>query len=544
MQHLKGGIVLRRRAQVRLWADSNTLVLTMHVLLASFVAFHAYPATQDGPAHLYGAHIVAALRRHANSPYRDFFSLNLHPVANSLFTYLAIAVERYANINWAVRIALFAALVGMPLSTQAFARALRSQCRPDALYRLPVQPTTSLACLLAYNYFTYRGLFNYALSIPFVFGCLAAVLAVGAPRRSFGEQCLLALGAGVCALLAALAHPGALAFLLVAIAVLAVSASFEQRVVAATTATLLFFMGVESRIKGDISAPTRFMSPWSSLLSFVRALGITQSWFEVLPACALLAAAIYAASRALPRPARVRAEWTAVWPALLACAMTLGFFVMPFEYGGAAGLNERIPLLAVLLLLPYFELPTRLSRFWPAAFASFAVYTAAERVRLDRSAQGIRDSAAADVIPRGSVVYALSLRVKLGAVSADLGRHLLADVARRRELVAGTVFCSHPAHVLRCTSRTPPVGSEDAIQAFEHLSSVARGQALTNPRSPIRVSFEEVKPQAAKLRYWLVLDDSTLGPAFDRFVAAPLGARLLSNPADPIRVYENVGAPD
>jgi hypothetical protein len=515
----------------------------LHVVLASFVAFHAYPATQDGPAHLYGAHIVAALRSHASSPYREFFSANLHPVANSLFTYLAIAVERYANIDWAVRIALFVALLGMPLSALAFAQALRSQARAEGLHRLPVQPTTSLACLLAYNYFTYRGLFNYALSIPFVFGCLAAVLATGAPRRSFRELCSLGLAAGVCALLAAFAHPGALAFLLVALALLAVSASFKQRAVAATTAAVLLFMGLQSRMHGDTPSPTRFMSPLTSLLSFVRALGITQTWLEVLPACALLAVAILAASRALPRPARVVAEWTAVWPALLACAMTLGFFVVPFEYGGAAGLNERIPLLVVLLLLPYFELPARLSRFWPAAFAGFALYTVVERVRLDRSAQRVRASAAADLIPRGSVVYALSLRVKLGAVSADLGRHLLADVARRRDLVAGTVFCTHPAHVLRCTAEAPPIGDEDAIQAFEHLSSVAQSQALTNPGSPIRSSFEQVKPKAARLRYWLVLDDATLGPAFDRFVAAPLGARLLSNPSDPIRVYENDGAP-
>ena len=117
----------------------------MHVVLAAYASFHAYPATQDGPAHLYGAHILAVLRSGASTPYRDVFLPNLHPVANSLFTYWAIAVERYAPIDWALRSAFFVALVGMPLAAHAFARALRSQARPEARYRLPEQPATSLA---------------------------------------------------------------------------------------------------------------------------------------------------------------------------------------------------------------------------------------------------------------------------------------------------------------------------------------------------------------------------------------------------------------
>ena len=141
------------------------VVLTLHTLLALFVSFSAYPATQDAPAHLYGAHIVGALLAAKSSPYQGFFTANLHLAGNSLFTYFALAVERFASIEWAASLALFAALVGMPLAVMALSRALRLQASPLAGRRLPEVAATSLACVLAYNYFAYRGFINFTLGV-------------------------------------------------------------------------------------------------------------------------------------------------------------------------------------------------------------------------------------------------------------------------------------------------------------------------------------------------------------------------------------------
>jgi hypothetical protein len=89
----------------------------------------------------------------------------------------------------------------------------------------------------------------------------------------------------------------------------------------------------------------------------VRVLGVTVTWAEVVPALALLAALFWAAQKAL-RPIRaLRRSWATAWPAVCAAAIMLIYFFVPFEYGGAAGLNERIPMFASVLLLPYVALP-------------------------------------------------------------------------------------------------------------------------------------------------------------------------------------------
>ena len=516
--------------------------MSLHALLALFVSFHAYPATQDGPAHLYGAHIVGALKAGESSIYSSFFASNLHAAGNSLFTYFALFVERFGSIEWAARLAVFAALVGMPLALIAFTRALRAQAPTASRRRLPDAAATSLGCFLAYNYFTYRGLFNYALAVPLALLALAALVGLGTPRLSFGRRAWLALASVGLAYLAALAHPAATAFLLVAVVLVSCDGGGLRKLFAALIVALLLGVALASRISRDAPSRTAWVNPLVALQSFVRALGLTLTWAELVPAMLLLGFALVGARRGLASPRRWFAEWSTVWPALLGGGMALGYFFVPFEYGGAAGLNERIPLFSVLLLLPYVALTPRLSRWLPPAFVAFAVYTGVERVRIDGMASAVRDSTSAQLIPRGSVVYAASLRIKMGAVSADLGRHVLADVARRRDLIAGTVFASHPAHVLRATSQAPPVASGSAVQGFEHLSASERAAALGNPNSPIRRGFEQMRREAQPFHYLLVVGEPSLNAAFERFVTEPLGARLLSPAGDALRVYAVGGA--
>jgi hypothetical protein len=516
---------------------ANIVVLALHALLALFVACHDYPATQDGPAHLYAAHVLRSLSHDPSSPYRAYFSANLHPVANSLFTYLALAVAGHAPLDWAVRLAMLLALWGLPLSVLAFQRALRAQAGQNAAPRLPEVSATSLACFLAYNYFLYRGLLNYALSLPLAMGCLAAVIATGErgiSKMAYGARVGLAL---ICGTLAGLAHPSAVGFLLVGIGAACVSGAGARKLAGAVAALPLSGLALASRVSGGRSLPVAFSTPLQSLAMFVRALGITYSWLEVVPVALVLGIVLRGAVRALARPLTWRQQWQFCWPLFMAVCMAVGYFFVPFEYGGLAGLNERIPLFVVLLLLPYAPVTSRM-RFWlPVGFAAFSLYTAVQSVRVDAGARVVRDSHAADAIPRGSLVYAISLRVKNSALSVDLGRHVLADLAREHELVMGEVFCTHPAHVVQCTSLVPPMADLSAIQAFEHQSGTEQAASLADPHSTIRRSFDAMRTVAPHADYLLVVGADALDAAFARHVVAPLGAVALSNTPAPVRAY-------
>src|SRR5262249_1713561 len=107
------------------------------------------------------------------------------------------------------------ALLGMPLAIVALERALREArgLEPSELNPLPL----ALGGMLAYNYFLYRGLFNYVLGVPLAIGSLAAIVACGARRASRVRRVALGVCGCALALLAALAHPAALVFLLAAI---------------------------------------------------------------------------------------------------------------------------------------------------------------------------------------------------------------------------------------------------------------------------------------------------------------------------------------
>ena len=95
-----------------------------HVVVAAFVALARYPATQDGPAHLYTVHVLRELARDPASPYHRYFIPNIHFGANGLFFYFGIWAGRYWPLERATSLAFFTALVLLPLSALAFAKAL------------------------------------------------------------------------------------------------------------------------------------------------------------------------------------------------------------------------------------------------------------------------------------------------------------------------------------------------------------------------------------------------------------------------------------
>lgn len=521
----------------RLSARTNGIILALHAILAPFVALRGYAATQDGPAHLYGGHILWSLAHDPASPYAAFFSANLHPRSNSLFSYAVVLLEGTLSAERIGGLALLFGLWGLPLSALAFSRSLRLVASSGPSPVLPPLTATWLACPLAYNYFLYRGFFNYALSIPLAFFCLAAVVASGSSNQGRIARAIFGASAPVFAFLASLAHPAAIVFLLVSIPFAALRASFFGRVIASSAIGLLLAFGLASRIRNDGPLRMRFSNPLTSAWMIARTLGITHTWLEVIPAVILLGLLGWGALRAARRLRPLRNTWPTAWPAVLAAGLMIAYFFVPFEFGGAAGLNERIPLFSAMLLIPYVPLTPTLATPSLVGFAVFSVYTALGSVARDARIRTLREAPGAQLIPRGSVVYTVSLQTKLGSVSADLGRHLLADVARRNDLVAAEVFCGHPAHVLVCQPPVPPSYDGSAVQRFEHLEPQDQRRALDDATSPIRQSFAEIARSAPHSDYLLVLGAPLLDETFDRDVVAPLGATLLGPPGAPVRTY-------
>jgi hypothetical protein len=486
--------------------------------------------------------VLWSLQHDPSSPYARFFVSNLRPIGNSLFSYLALGLMGHLSEERIASLALFAALWGFPLSAIAFSGALRRAATPEERSNLPNVAATSLACPLAYNYFFYRGFFNYAVSVPLAMLCLAGVVASGDERARRLARASFGAGAVVFGLLAALAHPAAMVLLLVATPAACLRGSELRRIVGgAVTLLLILFAGV-SRVSTDGPSPTRFSSPFSAIWMAVRAVGVTHTLLEVISALALLGLVGWGAVRVSRQIRSLRTTWATFWPAALALVLIPGYFFVPFEFGGAAGLNERIPLFVAMLLLPYVPLTRKLGSGLVVGFTAFSLYTAIESVPRDARAERIREARGASLIPRGSVVYPVSLQIKLGSLSADLGRHILADVARRHDLVAPEVFCGHPAHVLRCQKSVPAGYDESPIQEFEHLSWSERRRALNDPRGALGKTFAQMVEGAKQTDYLLVVGAAPLDDAFNSRVLVPLGASLLGPADGPVRAYRLPGA--
>jgi hypothetical protein len=512
-------------------------VLVVHLSLSFFIALRGYPATQDGPAHVYGAHVLWALKSGTRTPYRGFFSSNLHPAGNSLYTYIQLALEASIGAERAAGLALFASLLGFPAAAFAFDAALRRAARPGALFHLPARPLPWLACPLAYNYFFYRGFFNYTLSLPLGMLCLAALVATGERGGSSTAKAVLACSACLFAALASLAHPAALVFLLVAAPVSCARGSNFRRTVGAAVLCILVCFLFESRISSGEAAPMTFVSPRSAAWMFVRAVGVSHSWLELVWALGLVATVAGGARRAARHFGGLCEHFETLWPAALALVLSVAYFFVPYGFGGAAGLNERIPLFVVFLLLPYASLTQSLSRVLLLGFVGFAVSTAAFSSSREARVQVIREATAAERIPIGSVVYLVSLQIKLGSVSVDLGRHLLADIARKRDFVSNGVFCGHPGHVIRCEPGVPHGYDASSIEDFEAFDREKQRSLLEDPRSEIRRTLEEIRNRTIGTPYLLVLGAPELDAAFERFVLVPLGAVRLNVGVGPVRAY-------
>ena len=288
------------------------------------------------------------------------------------------------------------------------------RCRPGG--RSLGASAWALACPLAYSYFLYRGLFNYALGIPFAFFALSAVVALGVEMRAT-TRVALTLGALAATALAAFAHASAIAFLFFAIPVACAAtraprAGF-QRAVGVALMALLFASMHTSTLGGSGAPAPEWWPPWTMVLALVRTFGVTQSWFEIVPALTLLTVLGATVVRLAPSLLALRTRYSELWPFALALVVFAGYFVVPNAMNGISGLSQRLPLFAAMLLLPFVPASGRVARALAYAAAPFGIYVALINASHERHVRAMLEAADAVPMERDASIYLVALDVTL-----------------------------------------------------------------------------------------------------------------------------------
>ena len=519
--------------------SGNGLVMLGHIALAAFLCIGRYPATQDGPAHAYTVHVLDALLHDPSSVYHRYFTANLHFGSNGLFFYAGLWASRWMSIERFTSLVFFLSLVLLPLSAFAFSRSLSAAMAPPN--RLPMTSAWSLACPLAYSYFLYRGLFNYSLGLSFAFFALAAVVAQGAQFPA-SRRALLFSSALLATALAAFAHASAIAFLLAAIPVACLdgnaSGSRARRMTGLAAWLLLVASTRTSHIGSDGPLDASWWSPWKSLALLVRAFGVTQSWAEIAPAITLILVLAWTVARLAPELLKLRSGHMELWPVALGLIVLGGYFVVPNTMRGISGLNERLPLFAAMLILPYVPADGRTMRAVAWAAIPFFAYVGAINERKDARLLALKDAADAVRMEKGSIVHFVPLDLKLGSLTADLGRYFGADVARRHDAVTANVFVGNPVFPLLETRETPKLADVTPVEAFARMSSTEQSRALNDKKSPIRRFFADTVTHARGAQYLVVVPKPELEDALREFVIRPLDAHPARGFSSALPVYE------
>src|SRR5207244_1508947 len=160
-----------------------------------------------------------------------------------------------------------------------------------------------------------------------------------------------------------------------------------------------------------------------------------------------------------------------------------------------------LPLFAAMLIIPFVPATGRVARALAWAALPFGLYVAAINARLESRVRALREAGDAVTIEPGAIVYPATLDLKLGSISADLGRYLLADIARHHDAVTGNLFYGHPVFPVQGTLETPSVPDPTPVQAFAHFTPEERAAALADPKSPIQAYFAESREKAKLARY-------------------------------------------
>ena len=158
--------------------------------------------------------------------------------------------------------------------------------------------------------------------------------------------------------------------------------------------------------------------------------------------------------------------------------------------------------------------------------------------RHDAAVRALLEAADGVEMERGAIVYPVALDLKLGAVSADLGRYLGADIARRHDAVTGNLFVGNPVFPVLGTAETPLLADPTPVQSFSHMDSAEQSAAIADPESPLRHFFDDTVAHARSARYLVVIPNPLLDDAFRKYVVVILGARLAKGSTPGLPVYE------
>ncbi len=119
---------------------------------------YPYIPTQDGPAHLFNAHLINGLLQEHKNPMTDgFYELNKEFTPTWVFHLVLARLGRMAGVQTAERMILSVLIVFLPLVTRLGVSKINQQMTPLAWLVFPMN----------YNHLFYYGFYSMCFSVPF-----------------------------------------------------------------------------------------------------------------------------------------------------------------------------------------------------------------------------------------------------------------------------------------------------------------------------------------------------------------------------------------
>ncbi len=315
------------------------LLLLVVVILVPIWAFMYFPS-QDGPIHLYNAHVLRNYSEPDNS-YARYYKINSPLTPNVLADFILSVLLRVMAPLLAEKVLLSLYVLLLIGSSVYFANAVN-----------PKEGFAMLGAIYAYNLFVLFGFYNFAVSIPLFLLTLGLWLRYRDHVTLFQFLCLTLLVS-----LVYLSHLFAWTMLVFCLIVLSFILDWGRSLIKTLGAILpsaaaLFFI-----VFGTNREAFGYTAVFSKLTTALKMLALPVffryfSNIEIVLAASvtlfLVGALVF-----LPRPYRA-GPWTAPHKAILFLAglLIVGFLVCPYYYGPAGYNNIRVLIFAFVLLTP------------------------------------------------------------------------------------------------------------------------------------------------------------------------------------------------
>lgn len=337
--------------------------------------------TQDGPAHVYNAHILAESFR-AGSPFRDTFAVRWEPLPNWLGALLELALIAVLPPEAADRVATLVPLVGLAASAFWLKRRVAGT-RGDG----PAALLSALAGLNVAWLFGFTGFLVGACLVPITLGVWWGGRSGFGPRRTGGVAALIVVGY--------FAHIVSLGLTVGSLVVLAVftpgpgwrgrlgwtlAAVSPCAVLGGMYRALMSRGGPLAPVWGHLRAPLSLES-WREQLGWVDPItlgrkvafpfvGGDSAWLGLATPAALMAVALLVLVVSGGLGDRERRAWP-----ILSAGLLLGGLITPDTLGATHGnyLPQRVMLMGVVSLAAWVDLDLRRRPVRIGALALLAV---------------------------------------------------------------------------------------------------------------------------------------------------------------------------